>query len=556
MAGSERRAPAAALLLAAGVACSPAVPITPPAGPPARLVLAPGVAQAGVVGEDLPGLVGVRALDASGVPAEGARIRFEVASGGGTVSVEERMTNAGGEARTRWTLGPTSGLQRLGARLAGASPGDPALSLVHSVSALPGPPAAVLAAAGDEQEAPAGQPLAQDLEVLVVDRFGNPVEGIAVEFTCDQPDGTAIPAAAVSDPAGRAASHWTLGRQAGAQLLSASAAGLGPARFHAVATGPAPQVHLSVEAGQSQSGHAGALLPEPIVLVLRDAGGAAVPGVAITTGTAGGGATIPASGITDSAGQFAVGWTLGPDPGPQRLMASATDAATGLLVRAEAFAEALPGPAASLRAAETDLSRNGPVTGELELRDAAGHAMAGAAVSLLAGPGSGAVSPTTLVIGPTGFGEFTWTPGPLVGEQQVIARHGELPPLVFTRRQPLGWACDGEYEATLVRTGGTLDGCEGPGAFSVRDGVFGASLFDPTGGVIGADGAASLTVAAPEESRLVVWDAVFVADGLGGVTAGGSYTAWRLDPAPAASCTAAWTAVRTMAASPGLTGTW
>ena len=84
---------------------------------------------------------------------------------------------------------------------------------------------------------------------------------------------------------------------------------------------PVPAAMVIVS-GDAQSGLTGAALPQPIVVEVRDAGGAPLPGV--TVSFTGSGSTTPSSATTDATGRVQTTWTLGPTTGGQSLTAQAT----------------------------------------------------------------------------------------------------------------------------------------------------------------------------------------------------------------------------------------
>lgn len=89
-------------------------PQPPPQPPPgSTLVLVSGDAQLGAAGSPLPAPIVVAALDASGNALPSQSINFSVTSGGGSVAPTFSQTNAQGQARTTWTLGPTDAHQTM-----------------------------------------------------------------------------------------------------------------------------------------------------------------------------------------------------------------------------------------------------------------------------------------------------------------------------------------------------------------------------------------------------------------------------------------------------------
>lgn len=106
-----------------------------------------GDGQDGVVGDPLGVSPTVRVRDANGHAAQGAVVRFEVTSGGGSVSPDSAVTRADGLARTTWTLGPDSS-HTLRASVAGLNAEFSAVALP-----LPGFLAVVLTLPGSNDDA-------------------------------------------------------------------------------------------------------------------------------------------------------------------------------------------------------------------------------------------------------------------------------------------------------------------------------------------------------------------------------------------------------------------
>ncbi len=109
---------------------------------------------------------------------------------------------------------------------------------------LPGDsrPAAISVVTGNNQTAPGGQALTDSLVVRVTDPQNRPVAQLRVAFVVTAGGGTAAPDTAVTDNDGRAASRWTLGATAGAQMVEARVTGSDAvnAAFSAVASTGAP----------------------------------------------------------------------------------------------------------------------------------------------------------------------------------------------------------------------------------------------------------------------------------------------------------------------------
>lgn len=79
--------------------------------------------------------VRVRATTTTGTAVANATVRFEVASGGGTVAPASIATNDLGEAEARWMLGRGTGPQELHAAVAGR---DAAAATIHVTTTAAG----------------------------------------------------------------------------------------------------------------------------------------------------------------------------------------------------------------------------------------------------------------------------------------------------------------------------------------------------------------------------------------------------------------------------------
>ena len=200
-AGSARALPPHIVLAAAG------------SGPPARVVLVSGGAQAARAGSALEKAVRVRVTDVAGNAVAGARVMVLAAAGRVADSVV--VTDSSGTAGIRWTLGRTAGQQQLLARPEGV---EPALT----VSAMARPRAAAdLEAMDVPATAPAGKPL--PLRLIVRDEYGNPVPDVRVSLAAQA--GAGAPRTVVTGADGTVVTSWTLTRAAGQQSLVARVAG-------------------------------------------------------------------------------------------------------------------------------------------------------------------------------------------------------------------------------------------------------------------------------------------------------------------------------------------
>ena len=180
-------------------------------GAVASLVVVSGDAQRATVGTALARAVVLRATDSLGNPVGGVPIRIKAQTGKTDSMVS---TGKDGLASVRWTLGNSAGPVRLVARL-----DSMADSAVVTVTAQPGAPKTIYFAAAPASGT-AGRTIPRMVQVIVRDRFGNPVPKVPVRFSVAV--GKTTPVQATTDVSGRASTTWTLGPKRGKQSLTAT----------------------------------------------------------------------------------------------------------------------------------------------------------------------------------------------------------------------------------------------------------------------------------------------------------------------------------------------
>src|SRR5439155_112805 len=158
------------------------------------------------------------------------------------------------------------------------------------------------------------------LSVRVADQFNNPIAGVTVTWTPGS--GSVDPTTSTSNANGIAATTWTLGTRAGTQTVQATAAG-SPVNFSATATAGTAAT-LAPNSATSQTAPAGSAVSTPPSVIVKDANGNPVAGVAVTFAVAPGNGTITGgSQTTNASGVATVGsWTLSPTAGQNTLTAT------------------------------------------------------------------------------------------------------------------------------------------------------------------------------------------------------------------------------------------
>src|SRR5207245_2799925 len=227
---------------------------------------------------------------------------------------------------TSWTLGPTAGPNTLTATSSGLTGSPVTFTATGTTGAAP--PTALHARY--HQFATAGSAVAVDRCASVHDDNGNPVSAVAVTLAVASggvPYATLFRATTGTNGIATVTS-WTLGPTAGPNTLTATSSGLtgSPVTFTATGTtGAATQDRHS--AGKGQSATAGSAVPVDPSVIVHDANGNPVSGVAVAFAVAsGGGTVVPATAVTTGTNGIATvtSWTLGPTAGPNTLTATSS----------------------------------------------------------------------------------------------------------------------------------------------------------------------------------------------------------------------------------------
>ncbi|MBC7924371.1 MAG: hypothetical protein H7039_01820 [Bryobacteraceae bacterium] len=183
---------------------------------------------------------------------------------------------------------------------------------------------------GNNQSAIIGEPLGEPLTVVVLEANGNPLPDQTVTFAVRRGEGTLLPlngiaarsVAVKTDDKGLARIGFGVGMRVGVgnnQIAVTSPGFSGEVLFCASAT-HGPAVMISQVGGDGQRGIVGRPLPRPLVTILSDAGGNAVPGAPILfliregAGTFENGLNVITKN-TDQDGKVSAILTLGPNVG-------------------------------------------------------------------------------------------------------------------------------------------------------------------------------------------------------------------------------------------------
>jgi glucose/arabinose dehydrogenase len=188
---------------------------------------------------------------------------------------------------------------------------------------MPGAPVITEPVDGNDQQAAVDSPVPVPPQMRVLDAEGVPVPGVEVTFSVTEGGGRVEGAQVQTDGDGTASpAAWVLGPTPGANRLVGEVPGLAPVFFDATGL-PDARGQFVIERGDHQSGRVDAPLEVPPSVRLEDGDGQPVSGREVVFEVVLGGGRVEQGTVrTDDRGRATVGaWILGPEPGPQGLVA-------------------------------------------------------------------------------------------------------------------------------------------------------------------------------------------------------------------------------------------
>jgi alpha-tubulin suppressor-like RCC1 family protein len=279
---------------------------------PDSLAIVSGNAQVAQAGKTLAEDIVVRVNEkSSGRVVPGATVTFTVSAANGSVSETSGITDANGLARTRWTLGATTGAKSLT-----VSVGSPAVTRTVTATATI---ERLEVVSGGNQIGRRDSLLAQPIVVRVVNLAGAPVSNVMVRFKPAVGNGIVLPDSVATDGEGVARTAWTLGNVGGTQSLVVNAGAAGTLTVFATAS----QSRLVLESGGGQSARIQSPLPDSLVVKALTPDSLPLPNLAVTF-SATSGTVSPVTVTTNAQGLAKVRWTMGNAAGTVTLTASAT----------------------------------------------------------------------------------------------------------------------------------------------------------------------------------------------------------------------------------------
>ncbi|HEV2749283.1 MAG TPA: Ig-like domain-containing protein, partial [Gemmatimonadales bacterium] len=364
--------------------------------------------------------------DGNGNPVAGVAVTFATTSRSGTVTGTSRTSNASGIATVgSWTLGTAAGPDTLTATSTGLN-GSPVLVIATGTAGAPSPSNSLIGATPSTITASSGAS-ASTINVTVNDQFGNPVSGATVTLAATPTTGITLTQPVAQTNTGGQASGTLSSTKAETKTVTATVNGTTVVTATATVTvNTGPAAIIAVNAGNNQTVAAGTGVPVAPSVVVTDAHGNPVAGVAVTFAVASGGGSITgASQTTTASGLATVGsWTLGTVAGTNTLTAT-SGSLTGSPVTFTATGTA--GNAGSI-AANSGTNQTATVNTAVAtppaviVKDGNGNPVAGVAVTFATTSRSGSVtgaSQTTTASGIATVG--SWTLGTVAGPDTLTA---------------------------------------------------------------------------------------------------------------------------------------
>jgi hypothetical protein len=366
-----------------------------------------GNQQRGRAGETLPNPLVVRVIDGSngiGNAVAGHRVRFTITRGGGKFTTGSKdttvNTDANGEAKIFWTLGGAVGTnaQEVRATATNSAGGNLENSpLIFTANVNGSDPSAegTVFEVNSPTPVPADGATKCKVTVYVRDRFGNPVQGLAVTFivsggpnVIEQPD-------ALTDSLGRAACRFSSIRAEVKTVTAKILGGIDLTNGTTVTFVPTAARNISLVTGNGQACNVKAALPNPLKVKVGDQFNNGVANYEVRFIVKGEGRILESGPIkTDAAGVANARFIAGANTGQTQIWAEAP----GLTNSPVIFVAAVTKTPAQRMIESSGNAQRGPVNQELpeplvvRITDGFGRPVFGVPVKVLVTFGGGSVS--------------------------------------------------------------------------------------------------------------------------------------------------------------------
>lgn len=273
----------------AGVTDAAAFSLSNTAGQPASLTIAGGDGQATAVDTDFATALAVLVLDAHGNPVPNVVVGFAApfATATAILAASSAQTDGNGIATITARASTFTGNYGVSASLSGST-----APVAFALTNTAGPATTIVASpASTPQNAQVDHAFVAPLVARVGDAFGNNVPGAVVTFALPATGATGLASApqATTGSDGRATITITAGTVAGAYAVTAATTGVATPAVFRLANLPGAAHTITVASGSPQIATVASAFTSPIVVLVQDDHGNAVPSTVVDF-------AVPASG--------------------------------------------------------------------------------------------------------------------------------------------------------------------------------------------------------------------------------------------------------------------
>ncbi|MGH7617781.1 MAG: Ig-like domain-containing protein, partial [Gemmatimonadaceae bacterium] len=264
---------------------STSITATATVGDPASIAAVSGDGQRDTVYKTLANELVVRVADAFSNPVPDATVSWARTAGTGAAAAPTSTTDASGQARMKYVLGNTPGIEIVSASVSGVSP-----AATFSEQTLAGVASGVSVISGDGQTSRAGAGYATPIVIRALDPKGNPLLNADVSWAAT--NATVAAAKTTTDAQGTTSNTFTAGPTAGLASVTATITGRTVTISATVQAGVVGKLVFSVA---PPNGAAGQSLTPAVQVELQDAFGnrtAATNAVTIALGANPTGSTL------------------------------------------------------------------------------------------------------------------------------------------------------------------------------------------------------------------------------------------------------------------------
>ena len=255
---------------------------------PGGITVVSGGGQSAEVGTAFADPLVVRVLTSTGLPVEGALVRFTAPASGASAALSNgglAVTDANGDASLTPTANTVAGAYAVTAAVSIEGGGTATVEFL--LTNTPGAAVGFVLASGGDQSVAVGTPFEQPVAVKVVDQYGNGVPGVTVTLAVDTAANGAtalLTGGAVLDTDSEGLARFILDSNTitGSYGVTATAAGL-PGTVETTLTNlPGTPAAVQAVSGGGQTRSVNSSFPNPLRARVVDNFGNGVPGVAVT----------------------------------------------------------------------------------------------------------------------------------------------------------------------------------------------------------------------------------------------------------------------------------